>query len=200
MVAPDPRIAFHLVTIKPLYPEFGDAFDAGDDSEVGELEPLNLEQELSVCLVCGTELGGSDLFERWRVCPSCGFHYNISARSRIAALVDPDTFEESHRWITSIDPLLFSPRVSYQVRVLNDQVRTGLSEAAVTGVASIGGAPCAIIAIDFGFLGGSMGLVVGEKVARMFELAARQRLPVITFATSGGARLQEGCALFDADG
>ena len=192
MVAPDPRIAFHLVTIKPLYPEFGDAFDAGDDSEVGELEPLNLEQELSVCLVCGTELGGSDLFERWRVCPSCGFHYNISARSRIASLVDPDTFEESHRWITSIDPLLFSPRVSYQVRVLNDQVRTGLSEAAVTGVASIGGARCAIIAIDFGFLGGSMGLVVGEKVARMFELAARQRLPVITFATSGGARLQEG--------
>ncbi|MYF78903.1 MAG: acetyl-CoA carboxylase carboxyl transferase subunit beta [Chloroflexi bacterium] len=191
-VAPVPRIAFHLVTIKPLYPEFDDAFDAGDDPEVVELAPLDLEQELSVCLVCGTELGGSELFQRIRVCPQCGFHYNISARSRIAALVDPGTFEESHRWITSIDPLVFSPRVSYQVRVLNDQERTGLSEAAVTGIARIGGARCAIIAIDFGFLGGSMGLVVGEKVARMFELAARQRLPVITFATSGGARLQEG--------
>ena len=189
---PYPRIAFHLVTIKPLYPEFSDAFDADDDPEVVELAPLDLEQELSVCLVCGTELGGSDLFQRLRVCPQCGFHYNISARSRIAALADQGTFEESHRWITSIDPLVFSPRVSYQVRVLNDQERTGLSEAAVTGVARIGGVRCAIIAIDFGFLGGSMGLVVGEKVARMFELAARHRLPVITFATSGGARLQEG--------
>ena len=179
------------MTIKPLYPEFGDSFD-NDDSEVVELEPLDLEQELSTCLICGTELAGSELFLRLRVCPNCEFHYNISARLRIASLIDPGTFDEAHRWITSIDPLVFSPRVSYQVRVLNDQVRTGLSEAAVTGIGRIGGAPCAIIAIDFGFLGGSMGLVVGEKVARMFELAARQRLPVITFATSGGTRLQEG--------
>lgn len=192
MVAPVHRIAFQLVTIKPLYPEFGDAFDAGEDPDDVGLAPMDLEQELSVCLVCAAELGGSELFQRIRVCPECGFHYNISARSRIGALVDRGTFEESHRWITSIDPLVFSPRVSYQVRVLNDQERTGLSEAAVTGVARIGGARCSIIAIDFGFLGGSMGLVVGEKVARMFELAARHRLPVITFATSGGARLQEG--------
>ena len=180
------------MTIKPLYPEFGEESDANDESEVVALPPLDLEQELSLCLVCGTGLDDSELFQRLRVCPRCGFHYNISARSRIAALVDSGTFEETHRWITSIDPLVFSPRVSYQVRVLNDQVRTGLSEAAVTGVGSIGGARCAIIAIDFGFLGGSMGLVVGEKVTRMFEHAARQRLPVIAFSTSGGARLQEG--------
>ena len=157
-----------------------------------EQAPLDLEHELSACLVCGSGLGDSELFQRIRVCPQCGFHYNISARSRIDSLVDPGSFEESHRWITSIDPLVFSPRVSYQVRVLHDQERTGLSEAAVTGIAQIGGARCAVIVIDFGFLGGSMGLVVGEKVARMFELAARERLPVITFATSGGARLQEG--------
>ena len=187
-----PRTTFRSVTIKPLYPEFGEEPDADDDLEVVELPSLDLEQEHSNCLVCGTELEGSQLFQRLRVCPSCGFHYNISARARITALTDPGTFEETHQWITSLDPLVFSPRVSYQVRVLNDQVRTGLSEAAVTGVASIGGARCAIIAIDFGFLGGSMGLVVGEKVARAFEHAARQRLPVITFATSGGARLQEG--------
>ncbi len=181
-----------FMTVKPLYPEFGDDSDSDDDSEAIALRPLDLEQELSFCLVCGTELDNSVLFQRLRVCPECGFHYNISARARIDALVDQDTFEETNRWITSIDPLVFSPRVSYQVRVLNDQVRTGLSEAAVTGVGKIGGAKCAIIAIDFGFLGGSMGLVVGEKVARMFEHAARQHLPVITFATSGGARLQEG--------
>ena len=180
------------MTIRPLYPEFGDESPANDGPDIVELPPLDLEHEHSFCLVCGTELEGSELFQRLRVCPSCGFHYNIPARARIAALTDPGSFEESHRWITSIDPLEFSPRVSYQVRVLNDQVRTGLSEAAVTGVASIGGSKCAIIAIDFGFLGGSMGLVVGEKVARAFEHAAAQRLPVITFATSGGARLQEG--------
>ena len=180
------------MTIKPLYPEFGDESHADDGPDPVELPALDLEQEHSICLVCGTELGGSELFQRLKVCPRCGFHYNISARARIAALTDPGTFEETHRWITSIDPLEFSPRVSYQVRVLNDQVRTGLSEAAVTGVASIGGSRCAIIAIDFGFLGGSMGLVVGEKVARAFEHAAAQRLPVITVATSGGARLQEG--------
>ena len=180
------------MTITPLYPEFGDSFDGGDDLEVVEQAPLDLEHELSACLVCGSGLGDSELFQRIRVCPQCGFHYNISARSRIDSLVDPGSFEESHRWITSIDPLVFSPRVSYQVRVLHDQERTGLSEAAVTGIARIGGARCAVIVIDFGFLGGSMGLVVGEKVARMFELAARERLPVITFATSGGARLQEG--------
>ncbi len=180
------------MTIKPLYPEFGDESHADDGPDPVELPSLDLEQEHSICLVCGTDLEGAELFQRLRVCPSCGFHYNISARARIAALTDQGSFEETHRWITSIDPLEFSPRVSYQVRVLNDQVRTGLSEAAVTGIASIGGSKCAIIAIDFGFLGGSMGLVVGEKVARAFEHAAAQRLPVITFATSGGARLQEG--------
>lgn len=180
------------MTIKPLYPEFGEESDPADDQEMVALPPLDLEQELSICLVCGTELDKSELFQRLRVCPNCEFHYNISARARIAALVDPGSFEETHRWITSLDPLVFSPRVSYQVRVLNDQERTGLTEAAVSGVGTIGGARCAIIAIDFGFLGGSMGLVVGEKVARAFEHAARQRLPVVIFATSGGARLQEG--------
>ena len=181
-----------FLTIKPLYPEFDEESGTNGDPEFLALPSLDLEQELSICLVCGSDLGGSKFFQRLRVCPRCGFHYNISARARIAALVDQGTFEETHRWITSIDPLVFSPRVSYQVRVLNDQIRTGLSEAAVTGVAAIGGARCAIIAIDFGFLGGSMGLVVGEKVAKMFEHAAGKNLPIVTFATSGGARLQEG--------
>ena len=180
------------MTIKPLYPEFGEESDAAQNQEIGEHPPVDLQGELTNCLVCGSDLDGSNEFRRFRVCPSCGFHYNIPARAWIETLVDPDTFVETHRWITSIDPLVFSPRVSYQVRVLNDQERTGLSEAAVTGIGEIGGSRCAIIAIDFGFLGGSMGLVVGEKVARMFEDAAKQHLPVVTFATSGGARLQEG--------
>ena len=189
---PTRRINIYSVTIKPLYPEFGEDSDADEDQEIREYAPVDLQGELANCLVCGSELSSSNEFQRFRVCPNCGFHYNIPARERISALVDPDTFVETHSWITSIDPLVFSPRLSYQVRVLNDQVRTGLSEAVVTGVGEIGSSRCAIVAIDFGFLGGSMGLVVGEKVARVFEDAARQRLPVVTFATSGGARLQEG--------
>ena len=189
---PTRPINLYSMTIKPLYPEFGEDAEVAENLDVGEHPPVDLQGQLTNCLVCGSELDGSNEFQRFRVCPSCGFHYNIPARARINALVDPETFVETHRWITSIDPLVFSPRVSYQVRVLNDQERTGLSEAAVTGIGEIGGARCAIIAIDFGFLGGSMGLVVGEKVARMFEDAASRRLPVVTFATSGGARLQEG--------
>ena len=185
------------MTLEYLYPEFADnardgARDSSEDAEIQEHPPLDLDGKLEHCLMCGAELGGDETYERWRVCPSCRFHYTISARQRINAVVDPDTFEESRAWLEAIDPITFSPRVSYQVRVLNDQVRTGLNEAVVTGVGRIGGARCAIIAIDFGFLGGSMGLVVGEKVARVFEDAARRRLPVVTFATSGGPRLQEG--------
>ena len=180
------------MTIKPLYPEFGEFADSAREAEVSEHPSVDLEGELSNCLVCGSDLESSDLFQRLRICGSCGFHYTIPARARIAAILDEGSFVETHRWTSSIDPLVFSPRLSYQVRVLNDQVRTGLSEAVVTGVGKIGGSACAVIAIDFGFLGGSMGLVVGEKVARMFEDAARRRLPVITFATSGGSRMQEG--------
>lgn len=180
------------MTIRPLYPEFGEASDDRAEFDVVELPPVDLEGEYSVCLVCGIELEGADLYQRFRVCPNCGFHYNISARARIAAITDPDSFRETRQRITSLDPLEFSPRISYQVRVLNDQERTGLAEAALTGVASIGGVQCAVIAIDFGFLGGSMGSVVGEKVARAFEDAASRRLPVIVFASSGGLRLQEG--------
>ena len=107
-------------------------------------------------------------------------------------LADEGTFKETSRWIQSLDPLEFSPRISYRVRLLQDQTRTGLTEAAVTGVCLIGGTQSVIIVLDFGFLGGSMGLVVGEKVALALELAARKKIPAVTVVTSGGARIQEG--------
>ncbi len=152
----------------------------------------DLEGELQGCLACGTDLTGSDLFKTLAVCPECGYHYSISARARIKTLVDEGTFVETHRFISSIDPLEFTPRIAYQVRVVDDQDRTGLSEAALTGECSVGDTRCAIVAIDFGFLGGSMGLVVGEKVARLLEQAAVDRLPVLVFASTGGTRVQEG--------
>ena len=142
--------------------------------------------------MCGEDLSNSNLFDRLHVCEGCRFHYNLPVRKRLAAVLDPDSFRETHKWINSIDPLEFSPRLSYSVRLYRDQQRTGLNEAAIVGTGSIGGVECGLVAIDFGFLGGSMGLVVGEKVARLFELAASHRLPVVAMISSGGARIQEG--------
>ena len=144
------------------------------------------------CLVCSTDLLASDLFASSRICPVCNFHYTMTARERIDSLADPGTFRETNRRVSSLDPLSFSSKVSYKQRLFRDQRRTGLTEAVVTGTCSIGGSPAVMAVLDFGFMGGSMGCVVGEKVALAMERAAKRRLPFVTVVTSGGARVQEG--------
>ncbi|MEX0762583.1 MAG: acetyl-CoA carboxylase carboxyltransferase subunit alpha/beta [Dehalococcoidia bacterium] len=175
-----------MTNVTPLFPE------EHSHKNMGDLPALDLEGQRANCLACGASLAESTVYRRLRICPRCRFHYNISARRRIAALIDEGTFKETSRWIESLDPLEFSPRVSYRVRLLQDQTRTGLTEAVVTGTGTIGGSQAVIIVLDFGFLGGSMGLVVGEKVALALELAARRKLPAVAVITSGGARIQEG--------
>ncbi len=175
-----------MSNVTPLFPE------ERLEQELTEHPALDLERPRPNCLACGAGLSQSRLYRRLRVCPRCKFHYNISARRRIAMLADEGTFRETSQWIQSLDPLEFSPRISYRVRLLQDQTRTGLSEAAVTGVCYIGGTHAVVIVLDFGFFGGSMGLVVGEKVALALELAARRKLPAVAVITSGGARIQEG--------
>lgn len=168
--------------------------DNADDSLGGmrAQRPLELDGPRSECGVCGADLTQSSVYRRLRVCPRCRYHYSIPARSQVAALADEGTFNETSTWIQSLDPLEFSPRASYRVRLLQDQTRTGLTEAAITGTCSIGGTESVVIVLDFGFLGGSMGLVVGEKVALALELAARKKLPAVVVVNSGGARIQEG--------
>ena len=144
------------------------------------------------CLVCGSALAGSAEYDRFRVCGLCGFHYSMNARERVASLADPGSFREINRSITSLDPLSFSSKVSYKQRIFRDQRRTGLTEAVVTGTCAIGGSPAMLIVLDFGFMGGTMGCVVGEKVALALERASRNLLPAIAIVTSGGARIQEG--------
>ena len=156
------------------------------------MPPLELEGLRSECIVCGADLTQSNVYKRLRVCPRCRYHYSISARRQITNLADEGTFKETSTWIQSLDPLEFSPRASYRVRLIQDQNRTGLTEAAITGACTIGGTEVVIIMLDFGFLGGSMGLVVGEKVALALELAARKKLPAVAMITSGGTRIQEG--------
>ena len=116
----------------------------------------------------------------------------MTARDRVDTLADTGTFRETNRSVTSLDPLSFSSRVSYRQKVVRDQRRTGLTEAVVTGTCAIGGTPTVLIVMDFGFMGGSMGCVVGEKVALALEYAAKRKFPVVAVVTSGGARIQEG--------
>ena len=144
------------------------------------------------CLACGAELLQSETFARFRVCHACGFHYTMTARERIDTLADPGTFREINRNVTSFDPLSFSSRVPYKQRLFQDQRRTGLTEAVVSGTCAIGGSPVVLIVLDFGFMGGSMGCVVGEKVALALEHAAKRKIPAVAVVTSGGARIQEG--------
>ncbi len=145
-----------------------------------------------ICLVCDESLVDAELYQRHNVCPRCRFHYSFTARERIDTLADPGSFKEINRTVTSLDPLSFSSRTSYRQSVFRDQRRTGLTEAAVTGTCSIGGTTAVLIVLDFGFMGGTMGCVVGEKVALAFEYATRRKQPVVAVVTSGGVRIQEG--------
>ncbi len=144
------------------------------------------------CLVCEEDLAASDVYAQFHVCPRCRFHYSMTARNRITSLVDPNSFREFNGSVISLDPLSFSSRDSYTRRLFRDQRRTGLTEAIVTGSCAIGGSPTILMVLDFGFMGGTMGCVVGEKVALALERAVKRKLPAVAVVTSGGARIQEG--------
>ena len=127
-----------------------------------------------------------------KVCPKCRYPFRISARERIGSLVDSGTFEEHHAGITSGDPLGFKDTKRYRDRIKAAKQKTGQGDAVVCGLARIGGLPTVLCAFEFGFLGGSMGSVVGEKLTRSIELAIAKHVPVVIVAASGGARMQEG--------
>uniref|UniRef100_A0A7C5RUR5 Multifunctional fusion protein n=1 Tax=Thermomicrobium roseum TaxID=500 RepID=A0A7C5RUR5_THERO len=148
--------------------------------------------QLVSCPRCEAQLGGDEVYERYRVCSHCGYHFTLSAEERIRLLVDPGTFEEFNRHLVSMDPLVFSDRLPYRKRILQAREETGLREAVITGIGRIRGHEVVLAVLDFRFLGGSMGSVVGEKITLAFERAAERRLPIVTVSASGGARMQEG--------
>ena len=127
-----------------------------------------------------------------RVCPKCHYPFRISARERIGQLVDAGSFEERETGLATTDPLSFKDTKKYRERVRAATQKTSTDEAVICGIASIGGQPAVLAVFEFGFLGGSMGSVVGEKLARAIELAIDKHLPVIIVSASGGARMQEG--------
>ena len=143
-------------------------------------------------MFCEEPISDSPSYLTYRVCPYCRFHYTVTARERIELLADKGTFKETSKYVSSVEPLSFSRRARYRKFLAQDQKRTGLTEAAVTGKCRIGDVEVMLIVLDFGFMGGTMGSVVGEKVAMAFENAARRGLPAIAVVSGGGVRIQEG--------
>ncbi|MEX2081031.1 MAG: acetyl-CoA carboxylase carboxyltransferase subunit alpha/beta, partial [Dehalococcoidia bacterium] len=167
---------------------FRDLLRRGPEGEELPAEPAAPER----CLSCAADLSSSRSFERYRVCHSCGFHFHLTARERVATLLDPGTFHEDDRGVTSIDPISFADRHGYRSRVINAQRRTGLAEAVLTGTGLIYGKDVVIAVLDFSFMGGSIGVVAGERLARAFEKAAARRSPILTVCSTSGTRMQEG--------
>ena len=144
------------------------------------------------CLYCEEPISDSQSYLTAKVCPFCRFHYTITARERIDLLADRGTFKESHKYLSSVAPLSFTRRGRYGELLSQDQNRTGLTEAAVTGRCKIDGEDVVLIVLDFSFMGGTMGSVVGEKVTTALEAAAKGGVPVVAVVSGGGVRVQEG--------
>ncbi len=144
------------------------------------------------CPSCEEQLFNKQLEKAMNVCPSCGHHFRLSAPLRLGQLLDEGSFEEHDSGLVSVDPLGFVDQKAYPDRVAAAQLATGLNDAAVWGLGRVDATRIAIVVMDFGFMGGSMGAVVGEKVARAAEAALAERLPLVVVSASGGARMQEG--------
>jgi acetyl-CoA carboxylase carboxyl transferase subunit beta len=144
------------------------------------------------CPRCETQTFNRQLEKNLRVCPTCNHHFRLTAGERIDLLLDPGSFVERDAGLESGDPLGFVDQKPYPERLETSQVRTGLRDAVIWGLGTIDGQRVVIGLFDFRFMGGSMGSVVGEKVARCFEAALGERVPAIIVSASGGARMQEG--------
>lgn len=144
------------------------------------------------CSACNATIYRKEMEARQHTCPACSYHFTMKGWDRVHATADTGTFEEHHRDVQPRDRLAFIDRVPYGEKLIQTQKKTGLVEAAIVGLCRVEGIPVVLGVLDFAFLGGSMGEVVGEKIARACELAEERRLPLLLFTASGGARMHEG--------
>jgi len=156
-----------------------------DETTQGKAHP-------NTCPGCGSHYRDDELAKTLRVCPHCTHHFPVRARDRIAQLADPGSFVEEDAELRSADPLGFFDLRPYAERLAEAEIATGLGDAVVCGAAAIEGEACRLAVMDFAFMGGSMGSVVGEKFARSCESAASAGVPLVSVSASGGARMQEG--------
>ena len=161
--------------------------------------PVQKQQEREIadglwtkCNSCGSVAYTKDLQANQLVCPECNYHNRVDSDERVKQLIDANSWQALNDEIQPIDPLEFRDRKDYQARLQDYQAKTGLTDAVTTGTGLIDGLPVALGVMDFRFMGGSMGSVVGEKLCRLIEHATAESFPVVIVCSSGGARMQEG--------
>ncbi len=144
------------------------------------------------CENCKEIIYKKEVSRNTNVCPKCNYHFRISSSERLESLYDNGTYEEFDNHLASVDPLEFVDSKAYKDRLSQYKEKTGMNDAVVNSKGTIGGFPVIICAMEYGFMGGSMGSVVGEKVTNAIERALEERIPLIIISCSGGARMQEG--------
>ncbi len=161
--------------------------------EPRENRPSKVPEGLWVkCDSCRQILYNKELARNFKICPKCGYHFRLSAPERLRMLFDREEYVEVDSDLRSMDPLKFRDTKRYRDRLKQNEENVGTSDAVVIGTGTMGGIPVVIGAMEFFFLGGSMGSVVGEKLTRAAERSLAERKPLIIVSTSGGARMQEG--------
>ena len=159
--------------------------------ETGD-QPAPPPDHPNTCPSCHSHYRDDELEQSLWVCEQCGHHFPMRARARIASLTDPDSFAEEATELHSEDPLGFFDLRPYTERLAEAEMKTGLADAMVIGRAAMEGRRCELAVMDFAFMGGSMGSVVGEKFSRACDSAAEAGMPLVAVTSSGGARMQEG--------
>ncbi len=144
------------------------------------------------CPECSQVVYRKDLIANASVCNNCGHHNRIDSTERIELIADKGSFEPLDRDLSPTDPLGFKDRRAYADRLRESQANTGMKDGVITGLCKVEGIPLALAVMDFRFMGGSMGSVVGEKITRLVERATDSKLPLLIVCASGGARMQEG--------
>jgi len=168
-------------------------FKKGEEERKERREELKPSEQLwTKCNSCNELIYRRVIERNLQVCPKCNYHFQIPARRRIECIVDPDTFVESDANLTSLDPLEFKDSKRYPLRIKESQETTGQKDAVICGEGRIEGHPVMLGIFEFGFMGGSLGSVVGEKITRLIERATEKRVGLVIFCASGGARMQEG--------
>ncbi len=169
-----------------------DKIDVSIEHKRANLDDETAKKHPNTCPGCGSHYRDEELRAHLRVCPQCSYHFPVRGRERIEQLADSGTFVEDETTLRSGDPLDFFDLRPYTERLAEAEVATGLGDAMITGTAMIESLPCRLAVMDFSFMGGSMGSVVGEKFARACDHAVADGLPLVSVSSSGGARMQEG--------
>lgn len=174
-----------------------DDFMAWFKREAGELDPsgekkVRTEGLWVKCEGCRQIIWKKDLEDNLQVCPKCNKHFRIDARTRLAQLLDNDQYDTFADNLSSTDPLQFSDLKSYSSRLETAQAETGLTDAVINARGKLNGKPVIVSSMEYAFIGGSMGAVVGEVITRAIEEAQKTRTPLIIVSASGGARMMEG--------